>query len=193
MSKSAIARTLNNENIPSPVMLRIQRGENIAWRIAGGQTYWFGVTINKILKDKRYLGYFEYGKTKPVRVGSKKRIYLSKAEWITIPNHHETIISQELFDRVQTKISSKPEKDCKKTEREPSVLSGKLRCAVCKRALASKRLKSGVFYFCKTKNQLSECKCFKGRITEAELETRLLSVIASMTEVLGMSPYLPKD
>lgn len=193
MSKSAIARTLNNENIPSPVMLRIQRGENIAWRIAGGQAYWFGVTINKILKDKRYLGYFEYGKTKPVRVGSKKRIYLPKEEWITIPNHHEAIISQELFDRVQTKISSKLEKKCPKAEREPSALSGKLHCAVCKRALASKRFKSGVFYFCKTRNQLSECKCFKGRITESELETKLLSVIASMTEVLGMSPYLPKD
>lgn len=193
MSKSAIARTLNNENIPSPVMLRIQRGENIAWRIAGGQAYWFGVTINKILKDKRYLGYFEYGKTKPVRVGSKKRIYLPKEEWIIIPNHHEAIISQELFDRVQTKISSKLEKKRQKTEREPSALSGKLRCAVCKHALTAKKLKSGVFYFCKTKNQLSECKCFKGRITEAELETKLLSVIASITGVLGMSPYLPKD
>ncbi len=193
ISKSEIARTLNNENIPSPVMLRIQRGENIAWRIAGGQAYWFGATITMILKDKRYLGYFEYGKTKPIRVGSKKRIYLPKEEWITIPNHHEAIISQELFDRVQAKGSSKSEVKRKKTEREPSALSGKLRCAVCKHALTAKKLKSGVFYFCKTKNQLSECKCFKGRITESELETKLLSVIASITEVLGMSPYLPKD
>lgn len=193
MSKSAIARTLNNENIPSPVMLRIQRGENIAWRIAGGQAYWFGVTINKILKDKRYLGYFEYGKTKPVRVGSKKRIYLPKEEWVTIPNHHEAIMSQELFDRVQTKISLKLEKKCPKTEREPSALSGKLHCAVCKRALASKRLKSGVFYFCKTKNQLSECKCFKGRITESELETKLLSVIEAMTKASDISLYLSRN
>lgn len=193
MSKSAIARTLNNENIPSPVMLRIQRGENIAWRIAGGQAYWFGVTITMILKDKRYLGCFEYGKTKPIRVGSKKRIYLPKEEWITIPNHHEAIISQERFDRVQTKISSKLEKKRQKTEREPSALSGKLHCAVCKHALASKRLKSGSFYFCKTKNQLSECKCYKGRITESELETKLLSVIEAMTKASDISPYLSRN
>lgn len=34
---------------------------------------------------------------------------------------------------------------------------------------------------------------FKGRIIEAELKTKLLSVIVFMTEVLGMSPYLLKD
>ena len=188
-----IARILNAEKIPSPFMLRKQRGEKIAWRPAGGKAYWSGGTVTAILKDKRYLGHFEYGKTRPVTAGSKKRVYLPKEDWIIFPCHHEAIVSQELFDRVQVRFPFRAKAQHKRKQKTPAILSGKLRCGACKHILSSKKLKAGVVYFCNTKQHLSERDCFKGSIPEAELEKQLLSVISSMAKAADILPYMSRD
>ena len=180
ISKAEIARALNAERIPAPVMLRKQRGEHIVWHPASEQTYWTSNVITNMLKDERYLGHFEYGKTKPIRVGSKKRTPIPKDEWIIIPNHHEAIISQEHFDKVQANFPKKKIVKSRGTKSEPSPLSGKLRCVGCNHTLTKKKLKNGVFYYCNTKNQVGECDCFKGNISESELEKQLLTVISLM-------------
>jgi site-specific DNA recombinase len=182
ISKAEIARALNTERIPALVMLRKQRGEHIVWHPASEQTYWTSNVITNMLKDERYLGHFEYGKTKPIRVGSKKRTPIPKDEWIIIPNHHEAIISQEHFDKVQANFPKKKIVKSRGTKSEPSPLSGKLRCAGCHHTLKKKKLKNGVFYYCNTKNLISECDCSKESISESELEEQLLTVISSMAE-----------
>jgi site-specific DNA recombinase len=184
ISKSEIARTLNDQKIPSPVMLRKQRGEHIVWHPVSEQTYWTSSVIRSILKDERYLGHFQYGKTKPVTVGSKKRVCIPKDEWIIIPNHHEAVLSQELFDKVQVNFPKQKEAKSREIQSKTSPLSGKLRCAGCNHTLTKKRLKRGVFYYCSTKNYISECDCFKGNISESELEEQLLTVISTMAQTV---------
>ena len=66
--------------------------------------------ILKILRDEQYVGTYVAGKTEIIDVGSKKAVPKDESEWVKIPNHHPAIVSQEVFDIVQTRFRkrSKP-------------------------------------------------------------------------------------
>lgn len=60
--------------------------------------------INRILKNRTYTGDLIQGKKKVESYRTHKLIDANKDEWIITKNHHEPIISEEKFNKVQDLI-----------------------------------------------------------------------------------------
>lgn len=57
--------------------------------------------VNTILKNENYTGTLLQGKRRKLNYRVNKQVQLEKKNWIITPNHHETIINKEKFDKVQ--------------------------------------------------------------------------------------------
>lgn len=108
MSNAAIARTLTAEQIPNPNYHRYLQGVVFTKRFSENSP-WQTQTVKHILENPVYLGHMVQGKkiTK-LHAGQKQKI-MPPSEWIIVPNTHEAIIEQELFDAVQAILKVKHE------------------------------------------------------------------------------------
>ena len=86
-SEMQIAELLNSKNIHSPY-----------------GCLWKKSIVLRILRDEHYAGAIVYNKTSR-KLGSKK-VTNAPEEWIVIPNCHEAIVSQEVFEQVRKKIDA---------------------------------------------------------------------------------------
>jgi hypothetical protein len=135
MTSVAIEKRLYNEKVPT---YRVMRGVGIGKNVDESDTdlghNWGSGVIRSILNNRFYLGEFIYNKTEPESVGSKKVIRLPSDRWITIPGHHEAIISEELFERTRGEKAVRSNK--RKRPKHP--LTGKLCCGGCGYAMVFK-------------------------------------------------------
>lgn len=95
-----IARTLNEEKVPSPrgfYYLSEQR-ENLR----GETPFWNDVTVKSVLRNEVYLGHMVQNKTGTVSYKNHKQIAKPETEWIKVENTHEALVSQETWDFVQS-------------------------------------------------------------------------------------------
>lgn len=74
---------------------------------------WSLSTIKKILSNETYIGTLIQGKEQKISYKDKKLRAVPKKDWVCIPNHHEAIISKEVFEQVRQLRSSR-----KKQKRE---------------------------------------------------------------------------
>ena len=81
-----------------------------------------------MLSNKVYLGHTEYGKKINLSYKSKKRKYIPQEEWKIACNTHEAIITEELFDKVQSQRNTN--KTIKRKKHEWS-LNGLVKCKEC--------------------------------------------------------------
>lgn len=175
MSKAGIARLLNGELIPSPLMVRKRRKDNFYRTECNEQNHWTTSTVAHILSDQRYVGYAVYGKVTPKEAGSKKDIQVPQDDWIIVPDAHPYIIEREKFEAVQI---SKKKHSYKRGEEKP--LAKKVICRACNHAL--KRICKGkqVYFQCTTHRNTDRYPCFTGRFSEPELEGAILSYLQSL-------------
>ena len=76
-----------------------------------GGTAWPKRTIEKILQNEKYTGSVVLYKTYMAEYPAKKQIENhGQHELVRVDEHHPAIISQELFDEVQTAIASRKRK-----------------------------------------------------------------------------------
>ena len=54
-----------------------------------------------ILDDERYTGIYIIGKREVTEVGGHRVRMKDENQWVKIPDHHQAIISRELFEQVQ--------------------------------------------------------------------------------------------
>lgn len=92
---------------------------------------WTATTIHKILTNKFYIGCYVYN----VHSDGKATKMRDEEEWITIPFHHEAIISTEQFDRVQLSLKRNKRGGNERGESHSSknihTFAGLLKCGVC--------------------------------------------------------------
>ena len=103
-----IARTLNEEKIPSPTAYKRLHG--IHYRIAFKNTnaaLWSSPTVYQILHDQLYIGNMVQGKHKKVSYKSEKTIWIPKSQWIVVENTHEPIIDRDTFETVQRMLAAR--------------------------------------------------------------------------------------
>ena len=89
---------------------------------------WREETIRRMLNNKVYLGHLEYGKRINLSYKSKKVKYIPPDEWKIVHNTHEPIVTEELFNTVQSMRSMNKEIKKKKHEWE---LNGIVKCKEC--------------------------------------------------------------
>ncbi len=111
-----IARELREENLQS---MKIRK--------------WSNTTILRIIQNEKYCGDLIQKKTyTPDFLSHKKKINFGQEEFVIIKDHHEPIISRELFDRANCILTAKSfsqEGKNKYSNRYP--FSGKIKCARC--------------------------------------------------------------
>ena len=132
-SSTQIARQLYEESIPT--IMQMRKPEKV---YSDGKVHsWSATSVRRILNDRFYLGEMAYGKSVRKSVGSKNVIAVPKEEWKVIPNHHEALITEEIFEQVS---SFRPEVSTKRN-REKHPLTGKLYCGGCGYSLNYKPLR----------------------------------------------------
>jgi hypothetical protein len=176
LSVCEIAKQLNAEGIPAPLAYRFANNteKGVCCRRVDGTPLWRMANVTKIVRDERYTGKLITGQKKRVTVGGRKTAPVPKSEWITVPNAHEPIISQETFDEVQEILGGYNGRTIKKVNK--TLLAGKVFCGHCKHAL---RYYRGLNprYVCISNREKQGEPCFSDMVYEASLKEILLEAV----------------
>lgn len=140
---SEIANELNKNNVLTPTEYkRKNEVENDNIKI---YKKWKAKMINKILKDRIYVGDLIQGKKKVENYRSHKLIATKKDEWIIIENNHDPIISKDKFDKVQEIIEKNK---CARSNKEKDLFYRFLKCSDCGESFTLRKVKSYEYYHC---------------------------------------------
>lgn len=93
---------------------------------------WHITSIRCILANMAYLGHAVFGKQRVKIMSTNKKVKVPQEDWIVTNNTHESLVSQETWDLVQSMLKSRKRET--KTG-EIQMFSGLLRCSDCNAAL----------------------------------------------------------
>ena len=176
-----IADKLTEEKIPTPVQYKKEQGMNFATPNSKytQKGMWSTTTIKRILNNETYIGWLMQGREKKITYKSKKIIAVPRQEWIIIKDHHESIISDELFNKVQKLLKTRRKSCIQKSnqtstgQNTPHAFSGKIICKDCKSVMTktSGRLAHGHDYFlCQLAKKSKSKECTRHSIRYDYLE-----------------------
>lgn len=186
MKPIEIAKALNAEDIPSPLMYRRenhtdgQRG----WTAAGEMVYWMRETVRRILADERYTGCLISRKRTKADVSTKRTEAVPKEDWIVAKDTHEPIVSQEVFKAAGRVL--KPYGYKKPSSRPKQLFHGLPKCALCGRAL-SRNISKNTYFFCPTGKAVMNSPCGKVHLPEQTLKEGLITAIYARIRLLARS------
>lgn len=168
-SKMQICKILNTEKVPTPLQSMSKRQKVDKRKAASKNLQWTPDMIRKILDDKNYIGCMVYGKTKIPDPGTGKEVPVPRERWKVQEDHHEPIISREVFDKVQGMRARHCTKY--KHDKTSSLLGGYVKCGNCRRNLtASKELHGHILYSCAYSKGKEDMGCFAGKVDNRILE-----------------------
>lgn len=128
-----IARYLNERKIPSPSMYHYLKGRKKK-KPEGAGTIWQGQMIKLMTKNPMYAGHMAQGKTKRSLSLGMPQTIMDKEDWQVVYHTHEVLISQGLFDKVQS-VSEQRHEECRrrmgKYPLTENVFKGLVVCADC--------------------------------------------------------------
>ena len=179
MALGAIASQLNEEGIPSPARYLWLKGLSKEERHK--DSYWDRTNVKRLLTNKMYLGMLVYGKERTSFAKGIKRQRVPESEWKYVPNAHEAIIDQELFDSVQRKLEGAKQNFLNMTgineDYQPeNLFRGRIHCSDCGRAMKMTKFvttrKDGstdryAVYECCRRKQLYDLSCPQRSIRKA--------------------------
>lgn len=133
-----------------------------------------------ILDDERYTGTYIIGKREVTEVGGHRVRMKDESQWVKIPDHHQAIISRELFDQVQ---AQRPRFKCPKKNARAYPLRSKVFCGCCGHAMPRRATKTATF-FCRYTLVNEAADCHGLTVTEAELEGMLYEILSKQAQVI---------
>ena len=120
------------------------------YKTLSGNAKWSNTYIIKVLKNEKYVGDLVQKKTiTPDYLSHTKKYNHGEEEMVVIRNHHEPIISRELWDIVQSEMKKRDRKgDYGGGHSNRYVFSGKIKCGECGASFVSrkKNRKDGTSY-----------------------------------------------
>ena len=165
-AKTAIARELNAEGIPSPAAMR--RGERGLWSYS---------SVDHILRNPVYRGDLVQGRYGNISYKLQKTRRRPEERWFVVRGTHEALIAPEEFDRAQALMETDTRADARGNVHP---LAGLVRCAECGRALSRRRVRHayGVYeyYLCPTYKQ-SHTACTPHSVRVDLVEREVLAAI----------------
>lgn len=162
-----IAAALNGDGVISPKNYKVEAGcTRTPWRSIREDNFWTGNLVAKLLRDERYIGKTVYGKRSRDIVGSTHTVKISRNDWIVVPDRHEAIVPEVLFEKAQA---------CMREYREREVMTGggntlkrKVICGVCGHTMQRDNKKNGS-YRCVTKRLNTGFDCSEEKVPEADV------------------------
>lgn len=168
--KIAIAKILNDRNIPNPTQYKRQNGLAYYQPNCSKKGFWQYSTISSILINEMYIGNMVQHKYESISYKSKSKKRIPKDEWITVEGTHEPIIDYELWNTVQELIrqKAKPSKNG-----QIGIFARKLKCQCCQYNLRTLKKNGKTYYRCLT-NTLATNTCTGAYISYEKLERAVL-------------------
>jgi len=172
-SSVKIAEMLNREGVPAP-----------------GSEFWRDCTILGILHNEFYAGHSVQNKRTSLSHRNRKAVFRPENEWIRVMDTHESIISPDIWNRVQA-VNRQCEKPYEKRRKpEPGIFSGLLYCADCGTRLNSNcqtNKKSKIFwYYCGVSKSTGGVQCSPRGIGEVTLKSLILGHIKTQAELISI-------
>lgn len=130
---------------------------------------WNSEMVNRVLRNENYTGTLFQGKRRKLNYRVNKQIQLDKENWIITPNHHEAIISKEMFDNVQEILDNHFVRINRKGVLDN--LSGFIKCNDCKGKMCLKNGKNKDYYYC---TNYFKKMCTSHSIEKTRLEQMIL-------------------
>ena len=162
-----IAAALNGDGVSSPKNYKAEAGcTRKPWRSIQEENFWTANLVAKFLRDERYIGKTVFGKRSRDIVGSTHTVKISRNDWIIVPDRHEAIVSEALFEKAQAVMREYREFDVTSASGNP--LKRKVICGVCGHAMQRGGGKNPS-YRCATKRLNTGFDCSEDRIPEADI------------------------
>ncbi|MDD3231072.1 MAG: recombinase family protein, partial [Oscillospiraceae bacterium] len=179
----AITRWLNESGTPSPFTYRHQTGIIRDERFAQGKP-WQQQTVKYILKNEMYLGHMVQGRQISEFYAGRPVHALPREQWTVVQNTHEPLVSEELFQKVQSIMDEKNKvyhNNLGKYDhlgKSENLLKGLVYCADCGRPMVRYKQVNGqkVTYFFMCSNyaaRLDKSGCVYKFLPEAELSSTI--------------------
>ena len=174
-----IVKALFERHIPTPAEYKAAHGYN-GHDISRCCGIWQESSVIHILEDERYTGTYIMGKREVTEVGGHRVRMKDESQWIKIPDHHQAIISKELFEQVQ---AQRPRMKSPKKNARAYPLRGKVFCGCCHHAMPRTANKNHYFQ-CRHSKVNEAAPCHGLTITEAELEGMLYEILSKQAQVI---------
>lgn len=178
-TEGMIARYLTDQGILPP---DVYRGKKLK-RTTITTNLWKASTVKHLLQNENYIGTLIQGKYEKVSLKSKKKRLLPKSKWIVKKNAIPALISNELFERVN---SSKRKNDIRHRKYD-YLLKGLVMCADCGSTMSVRRVKKQTdsevvtpIYLCRTYAAYRNDVCSMHYYREEDLNNLVLDQIRTI-------------
>ena len=180
-SASQIAIQLNDEEIISPAKYKHLKGALYNGRIVDESSIWTATTVIRILKDERYTGKMITHKREADGVNTRKMRALPEDEWIVVPNTHQPIVSQEMFDDAKEARASRVKTINKNTAGDRA--RNLFVCGYCGRKL-QKSYGSRTHLFCLKAGVSTDSLCACVHEPLEDLQGDVLKIVNTLAKLL---------
>lgn len=183
--KTAIARMLNDKNIPNPTEYKRLHGFRYHQPKQKNAALWKYFSIANMLTNEVYIGNMVQGKYGSVSYKTKQNRPLPKEQWYRVEGTHEAIIDRDLWDRVQALIAqrSKPF-----ITGEIGLFARKARCVYCGYTMRSSKTSKGLHYLQCSNRHVAKEACPGAFISVNRLEQYVLTEFKRLVDI-----YLDKN
>ena len=164
--KTAIARILNEKDIPNPTEYKRLQGLRYKQPKNKNSTLWKYFAISDMLTNEIYIGNMVQGKYGSVSYKTKKCKPRPKSEWYIVEGTHEPIIDRELWDKVQRLIAQKTKPF---STGKIGLFARKTRCANCGYVMHSSKNRGKYYLQCPTHHVMKDA-CSGAFISVEKLE-----------------------
>lgn len=171
---SQIAIKLNKDGILPPILYRMKKYPNIKENshIIKNINLWTRESVRRIITNKQYTGYMIGGvhtSSDVLPIGKRKKV--PKDAWVVIKKNHDSIISEEIYQKAQKVIRHKNNKGDQTNISSKDNLQGLLKCGYCGHTLRKYPLQEPI-YICPMGKYDSNSMCqnvafSKGKVLEA--------------------------
>ena len=182
--KTAIARMLNDRDIPNPTEYKRLKGLRYKQPTAKNSTLWKYFAISDMLVNEIYIGNMVQGKYGSISYKTKQNKPRPKSQWYIVDGTHEPIIDRELWDRVQKMIKERAKPFDVGTI---GLFARKARCANCGYVMRSSKNRSKHYLQCSNRHVAKDA-CTGSFISVDKLEQMVIEELNRLSK-----EYLNKD
>ena len=184
-SQTEVAEGLNKEGIPTPYQYRMRRNpEKLAEK---PHLRWNRDYIAVILKNEVYLGRYVSGRDRVCLYRHEKRHAVEREQWNVFENHHEPLVSQQLFETANARKKKQKQGKCG----VDNFFKRKIFCGCCGSGMIIRPDKKYRYYLCTRKKQYGKdsCNCLLVRM-DVVYDTVFLAVKEQIKMLLDTDALL---
>ncbi|MGL4555561.1 MAG: recombinase family protein, partial [Gemmataceae bacterium] len=155
-----------------------------------GEARWSKPTINKILKNREYVGDSTWGERSqakhaahskgqviPLKKDGRKIRVNPVEDWVIRPDDHPAIVSRDQYERVQRKLAGNRTRTTPIQDGGPFVLSKLLVCGSCGYQMYGMTGRGVRYYFCGGWNNFGKEFCTRNGVEQGKLLKAIVSTL----------------